>query len=95
MENPVADFYIVEPDKTLVLITSDEIVALLPNGNWTRTSLKAPQDLASKAQPMPYEEARLKLARAKRDLAAANFKYELDLAAPPETIWHRKGGDDC
>jgi hypothetical protein len=33
MENPVADFYIVEPGKTLVLITSDEIVALLPNGN--------------------------------------------------------------
>ena len=102
MENTIADFYFIEPGKTLVLITDDEILVLLPGGNWTRTPLKGPQDLAAKAQNLAYKklvidhvEARQKLAKAMLDLAAADLKRELDLAAPLETIWRRKGGENC
>ena len=84
----------VDPGHKLVLLTAEEALVLLPNGNWTRTPLKASQDLAAKAQPMSYEEALLKLAKAKRDLAAAGLKYELECVTPPYR-WHRKGGEDC
>ena len=84
----------VKPCHTLVLLTTEEALVLLPDGNWTRTPLKGPQDLAAKAQPMSYEEARLKLAKAKRDLAAAGLKHKPDLAAPPYRR-HRKGGEGC
>jgi hypothetical protein len=60
--------------------------------------LKGPQNLSVKVQDLAYRrlvvdhvEARRDLAKAKRDLAAADLKYELDLAAPPYR-WHRKGG---
>lgn len=92
----------VKPCHTLVLLTTEEALVLLPDGNWTRTPLKAPQHLSVKVQDLAYRrliidhiEARQDLAKAKRDLAAADLKYELDLAAPPETIWHRKGGEGC
>ena len=92
----------VEPSHTFVLLTPTEVLVLLPDGNWTRTPLGAPQDLATKAQALAYKrlvidhiESRLDLSKAKRDLAAADLKYELDRIAPPETIWHRKGGEGC
>jgi hypothetical protein len=53
------------------------------------------QDLAYKKPVIDYNEAKRELAKAKRDLAAADFRYELDIAAPLETIWHRKGGKGC
>jgi hypothetical protein len=88
----------VKPCHTLVLLTTEEALVLLPDGNWTRTPLKGPQDIASKAQGLAYKklvidhvEARQKLAKARLDLAAADLKRELDLAAPPYR-WHRKGG---
>lgn len=89
----------VKPCHTLVLLTAEEALVLLPDGNWTRTPLGAPQDLAAKAQALAYKrlvidhvEARRGLAKAKRDLAAADLRYELDLAAPLYR-WHRKGGE--
>jgi hypothetical protein len=84
----------VDPGRKLVLLTAEEALVLLPNGSWTRTPLKGLKDIASKAQPMSYEEARLKLAKAQRDLAAAGLKYELDCVTPPYR-WHRKGGEGC
>lgn len=91
----------VNAGQTLVVITVDAVLVLLPDGNWTRTPLKGPQDLAAMAQDLAYKrlvidhvEVRRDLAKAKRDLAAADLKYELDLAAPPYR-WHRKGGEGC
>jgi hypothetical protein len=43
---------------------------------------------------MSYEEALLKLAKAKRDLAAADFEDELERYRQPYR-WHRKGGEGC
>lgn len=91
----------VEPCHTFVLLTPTEALVLLPDGNWTRTPLKGPQDLSAKVQDLAYRrliidhiEARRDLAKARLDLAAADFKHELDLAAPPYR-WCRKGGEGC
>jgi hypothetical protein len=94
---------IVDPGRTLVVFTPDEqALVLLPGGSWTRTPLKDPHDLAAKVENLAYKkliidhiEVRRNLAKAKQDLAAADLKYELDLVAPPETIWRRKGGENC
>ena len=82
----------VKPCHTLVLLTTEEALVLLPDGNWARTPLNTfPPSLYKPRTNVPqYVQQFGRLSVARKD-----FEDELDLAAPPETIWRRKGGDDC
>jgi hypothetical protein len=74
----------VNPGQTLVVITVDAVLVLQPDGNWTRTPLKSPCNLA----------------KAKRDVTAGGPVPVAVSCWPwprPSQAyrWHRKGGEDC
>ena len=66
----------VKPCHTLVLLTTEEALVLLPDGSWTRTPLKGPQDLAAKvaaaaATTAAHADADVAWAAARQKQAAA------------------------
>jgi hypothetical protein len=81
----------VKPCQTLVLLTKEEALVLLPDGNWARTPLNTfPPSLYKPRTNVPqYVQQFGRLSVARKD-----FEDELDLAAPPYR-WRRKGGEDC
>jgi hypothetical protein len=85
----------VKPCHTLVLLTTEEVLVLQHDGNWTRTPLPAPQtstlpSLQEKRLIVPqYVQQFGRLADAQKE-----FQIELDRIAPPY-CWHRKGGEGC